>query len=633
MRPPPPPGGMHGRVNEQYRIPRPKSIKELPSYLKKLISTFFKRLFYIYRLVWDTDKPLLFVMLFFSILSGIFPIIGAYITAKLLNVLALAVQGLVDSFSELLWLLVLQGGYLLLQSIITQGYQIILRLSGERVTNHIKQMIMEKSKEIDISRYDSPDFYAKLDNANREATNKPIEILRSSFTIFSTAISMISFIVILLNISWWSPLLILVAAAPSAVVNYIYRRKNVSFMFHNSAVRREMMYYSNITTDKDYVKEIRLFGTADYLIGRYKNVFSRYFAQLRRLVLSEGFWNIATITISAVTNCFILVFVAFKVFHGSLQLGDYSLYSGAINTISTGIATLITTTATIYEGTLFINNLMSYMEEKPSVMCAANPPAALESHIGHTIELRNVSFRYAGNRENVLNHINLTIHAGETVVLVGLNGAGKTTLIKLITRLYDPTEGEILLDGKNIKDYDLDELYRLFGLIFQDFGKYAMTVSENIAFGQAQKGIVENDVIFAAKQADADGYIQRLPRGYQTALTRWYADDGTELSLGQWQKIAVARAFYGNSDILILDEPTASLDPLAEQEIFNQFDQLRKDKTSIFVSHRLSSATTADKIVVLEHGEIIETGTHAELMSLHKRYYELFSTQARRYQS
>jgi len=217
------------------------------------------------------------------------------------------------------------------------------------------------------------------------------------------------------------------------------------------------------------------------------------------------------------------------------------------------------------------------------------------------------------------------------VVLVGLNGAGKTTLIKLLTRLYDPTEGEILLDGHDIREYAVEDLYSMFGIIFQDFGKYAVNVKENIIFGQLERDAGDDDVRLAAEQSSAAQFIDALPDKYDTPLMRYFEENGIELSIGQWQKLSIARAFYSDSDILILDEPTASLDPMAEQEIFNQFDNLRKDKTTIFVSHRLSSATTASKIVVLEYGEVVEEGTHRELMQKKGRYCELFSTQAKRY--
>jgi ABC-type multidrug transport system fused ATPase/permease subunit len=242
-----------------------------------------------------------------------------------------------------------------------------------------------------------------------------------------------------------------------------------------------------------------------------------------------------------------------------------------------------------------------------------------------------VSFRYPGTERYVIKNFSAVLEPGDTVVLVGLNGAGKTTLIKLITRLYDPTEGQILLDGHDIREYDLRELYSLYGIIFQDFGKYAVTVKENIMLSRINDKADEAAMAEAAEKSASAQFINNLAGKYDTPLMRIFEKDGLELSIGQWQKLSIARAFYSDSDILILDEPTASLDAIAEQEIYNQFDTLRKDKTTIFVSHRLSSATVADKILVIDGGVLTEQGSHAELMQKRGTYYELFSTQAKRY--
>jgi ABC-type multidrug transport system fused ATPase/permease subunit len=271
------------------------------------------------------------------------------------------------------------------------------------------------------------------------------------------------------------------------------------------------------------------------------------------------------------------------------------------------------------------------MNEKRTIKPDVEEPLHIQRHIPHEIELRNVSFRYPGSDHDVIKNISCKINAGETIVLVGLNGAGKTTLIKLITRLYDPTEGEILLDGRNIKNYDTQELYSIFGITFQDFGKYAVSVKENIAFSNIKVEIDDEKIQKAAREGYAEDFINKLPNKYDTPLMKYFEENGIEPSIGQWQKLSVARAFYSDSDILILDEPTASLDAIAEQEIYDQFDELRKGKTTIFVSHRLSSATTADNIIVIDEGKLIEYGPHAELMKKHGKYYELFSTQARRY--
>jgi ABC-type multidrug transport system fused ATPase/permease subunit len=390
-------------------------------------------------------------------------------------------------------------------------------------------------------------------------------------------------------------------------------------------------YYSSLMTDKDMVKEIRIFGLSDAFIERHQKVFHKYFKGLKKLFLSEGFWHIAISLITTAVNCLLFIFIAKGVTTGDYQIGDYSLYTGALTSIAGSIGSLIATTASIYEGTLFIDNMITFMNEKKTIVSTLPEPRKLERGIGHRFEFKNVSFRYPGTRRDVIRNVNLVIEPGSTVVLVGLNGAGKTTLIKLLTRLYDPTEGVILLDGHDIREYAVEDLYAAFGIIFQDFGKYAVSVKENILFGQLSKEVKEEEIRRAAAQSNCTDFIEALPHGFDTALMRYFEPDGIELSIGQWQKLSIARAFYSDTDILILDEPTASLDAIAEQEIYRQFDELRCERTTIFVSHRLSSATTADAIVVLQNGQVVEVGTHKELMAAGKQYCELFSAQAERY--
>lgn len=470
-----------------------------------------------------------------------------------------------------------------------------------------------------------------MENANREAGMRPVQVLNSSLTVISTLISMISFIAVLAAIGLWAPFLVIILAVPSAVISFIYRRKTVGYMRRRSKARRQMNYYSEAVVDKDLVKEIRLLGISGDFEKRYDAVFKDYFKGLKRIILSEGAWNIAFGIVRIATNCLLFWFIAAMALNHQIQVGDYALYTGALNSIAVGVASLVSSTAVIYEGTLFIDNLISFMKQEKKIIAEETPPLLPERHVGHTIEFKNVSFQYPQTERYVLKNVNLKFEAGETIVLVGLNGAGKTTLIKLLTRLYDPTAGQILLDGKDIRRYDVQALYHIFGIVFQDFGKYAVTVEENILFGNIQQAPDKARVEEAARQSDSLGYIRTLPQGFDTPLMRYFEENGLELSIGQWQKLAVARAFYGDSDILVLDEPTASLDALAEQEIYNQFDQLRKGKTTIFVSHRLSSAVGADRILVLENGSVIEEGTHRQLMQQQGKYYQMFSTQAKRY--
>ncbi|MBQ8431417.1 MAG: ABC transporter ATP-binding protein [Clostridia bacterium] len=632
--------GGFGPRYEHKKVPPPKGVGDLPRYLKELLGGFFFRFAYIVRLVWQSGKWILFLLSFIALFKGITPVIGSLISKSILNELQTVVQkgALPENdfwSSPVLYLLILLFTHRILVRVINNVSSALNRIAGEKVVKQVKVQIMEKSKELDLASFDDPAFYEKMENANREAGNRPLHILTETFGIVSTVIEFISYLVILLTapgLGWAVPV-ILAVSVPSAIINFIYRKKNFQYMRFRSKERRQMNYYSGTLVDKDRIKEVRMFDLADTFIGRFLQVFDKYYRGLRRLILSESAWHVAISVITCGTNLLFYLLIAKQVFTGQIMIGDYSLYTGAIGSVATCVSTLITTSATIYEGTLFIDNLIAFMKEKQTVLPRNGVGLEVARDEGHTIEFKDVTFRYPGTSKNVLEKVNLTIRSGESVVLVGLNGAGKTTLIKLLTRLYDPTEGQILLDGKDLRDYDVKKLYRIFGIIFQDFGKYAVSVEENIRFGDIHKQAPMEEVQAAAIQSAAHDYIQSLPDGYDTPLMRIFEPNGMELSIGQWQKLAIARAFYADSDIMILDEPTASLDPIAEQEIYNQFDALRADKTTLFVSHRLSSATTADQIIVLENGQLIENGTHEALMAAGGKYYELFSTQAKRYLS
>lgn len=620
------------------RVPHPKNIKEVPQYLKKLFEGFFKRYSYIVKLVWSTGRWILFLLSFIAIFKGITPLISSLISKSILNELQLVIkygENPIDEFwaSNVFYLLIFLFVHRVVVRIITNISTALNRIAGEKVVRQVKLQIMEKSKELDLASFDDPNFYERMENANREAGTRPLSILSETFSVFSTIIEFVGYLVILLAAPGLaiSTFVIILVSIPSAIINFTYRRKHYGYMRFKSKERRQMNYYSGRLVDKDRIKEIRMYDLADTFIGRFSEVFDKYYKGLRRLILSESAWHIIIGIISGATNLVFYIIIARKVFTGEIMIGDYSLYTGAILSVSNCVGTLITMSATIYEGTLFIDNLIAFMNEKQTVVPNISSPISVERGTKHLIEFKNVSFKYPGSDRYVIKNINLTINPGETAVLVGLNGAGKTTLIKLMTRLYDPTEGAILLDGKDIREYDVKSLYRIFGIIFQDFGKYAVSVEENIRFGDIYKKADMSEVEYAAEQSAAKEYIEALPEKYNTPLMRIFEPNGTELSIGQWQKLAVARAFYADSDILILDEPTASLDPIAEQEIFNQFDKLREEKTTIFVSHRLSSATVADKIVVLENGSIVECGNHSELVALRGKYFRLFNTQAQRY--
>lgn len=617
--------------NAANRAKKPENIRDVPRYIKDLIVPTVSRLFYIFRLVWDTKKSLLFLQLFMSIFNGVAPVVGSLISAEILNKLAQVYSGVAMAFSVITVLLVAQFAYMIVQNLINQLNNLVTGLAGEQLANHVKMKIMAKAKSIDMVSYDMPDFYSKMENANREATMRPMQVMNQTFQIISAIINVASYIAVLAAVNAIAPLLIIIVAVPQTIINFYLGRKNVDYMFRSSKTRRQMDYYSQTVVNKDMAKEIRMLGLGDTFVKKYAAAFKEYYTGLKKLRYRAAILNLTMVVVTNAVYCMLYISLARGVFDGLYEVGSFALYTGAITSIGAGVNTLINTLANIYESTLFINNLKSFLEEEPHIVPLIGDGVPVEHHISHRIEFKNVFFRYPGTSRDVIKNMSFTIEPGEAIVIVGLNGAGKTTLIKLLMRLYDPSEGHILLDGRDIREYDPEDLYSIFGVVFQDFGKYAVTVSENIEFGDIDKTSAQEAVEDAAEQSGADVFIEKLPKGYKTPLMRYFESDGIELSIGQWQKLSIARAFYSDSDILILDEPTASLDPMAEQEIFNRFNSLRKGKTSIFISHRLSSATTADKILVIEDGQLIEQGSHQQLMRDGGRYSELFKTQAAHY--
>ena len=409
-------------------------------------------------------------------------------------------------------------------------------------------------------------------------------------------------------------------------------------MRNQSPERRLMNYFTQLMTTDTYTKEIKLFNLSDFFIERFQILAKKLYLQDQKLSLRRYLTNFGWSNLTSVVNTGIYIYVALQAIAGKITLGGLTLYTQTATQVGQNFQSLLGSVSSTYENALYVNMLFEFLNYQSKILTPADPQPFEKSEEGRgqAIEFRNVSFTYPGKNpdtEATLKEVSFTIQAGEAIALVGHNGAGKTTLVKLLTRLYEPDEGEILIGGKNIENYSLHELRHNIGVIFQDYVNYYLTARENIGVGRIEEVENEDLVISAARKSGAHSVIEKLPKSYETTLGRWFKniEESTQLSGGEWQKIALARAFIRDASILVLDEPTSALDARAEYEIFNHFRTLTTHKTAVFISHRFSTVRLADRIFVLEHGRLIEHGSHTELMALGERYAELFNLQAQAY--
>jgi ATP-binding cassette subfamily B protein len=417
---------------------------------------------------------------------------------------------------------------------------------------------------------------------------------------------------------------------PAFIAQMRYGWWGYQMMRRQSPLRREMAYYGNLLTTDTYNKEIKLFSLGNFFIDLYRKQAAKFYIEARELVvpryLASFVWGLG----SLVANGAVYLYVALQTVARVITLGQLSFYTQAALSLGNSFQGLLTGISSTYENNLYVNTLFEFLEYDPKLL--SPPNGRVPEGTGLTIEFRHVSFAYPGREEQgpALRDVSFTIHEGEAVALVGRNGAGKTTIVKLLTRLYDPDEGQILVNGHDLREYDLEALRARIGVIFQDYVTYFLTASRNIGVGRVEAIDDQGGVRAAAAKSGASAVIEKLPDSYETMLGKWF-EQGQQLSGGEWQKIALARAFMRDAQLLILDEPTSSLDPQAEYEVFARFRELTHGKSAVFISHRFSTVRLANRIIVLENGGVLEEGTHEELLARDGRYAELFGLQAEAY--
>ena len=584
-------------------------------------------------LVWDTSAALTVVMALTTLVSGILPAAIASIGGLFVDAVASAFQETGNSAqqmrSEALYYVFLEAGLVVLmtaaQRISTVCQSILRVLLG----NKINVMILEKALTLELAHFEDSEFYDKLVRARREASSRPLSLVIKTFDLFRDSILLVTIGIWLYQFSPYAVLLLGLAGVPAFLAEARFSGEAFRIHRRRSAERRLQIYLEMVLTREDGVKEVKLLQLGKLFVQRYVDIFKNIYREDKSLVLRRGFWGYVLGLLASAAFYFAYGWVGFAAIAGTITIGQMTMYIAQFRLGQNAVTSSLTAVNGMYEDNLYLSNLSEYLSHKVPEQTGSKIKGP---DSGAGILFENVSFNYPGSENPALHNINLHIRPGESLAIVGENGSGKTTLIKLLTRLYVPTEGKIFLEGLELSGWDIGTLRQKIGVIFQDFSRYQLVVGENIGIGDVKNIHQDDHVADAARKGMADVFIRDLPAGYKTQLGTWFKD-GKELSGGQWQKIALSRAFMRNqADILILDEPTAAIDAKAEAEIFEHFRDLTANKISIIISHRFSTVRRADYIVVLEQGEILERGSHTELLHLDGQYATLFKLQAKGYQ-
>jgi len=580
------------------------------------------------RIVWQSGPLVVSLGLVFRLISSLIPLAALWITKLIIDGIVYAVFSHQPVQPLLWWLVAAEFAIAIFGSILGRTIDYLDALLADKYTRHISIQVMKHAAELDLMAYEDPVFYDRLERARVQATDR-LGMIQSIGRLVQQVITAASLSVSILLFSPWLLLLLIAGIVPAFLGESHFAFLGYAKNFRQTPVRRELDYLRVLGGSREAAKELKLFGLKDFLIGRFTRLSDRIYREnvdlARRRLIAGSFLSV----IGTAGYYSAYVYVIWWTVTGSLTIGTLTFLTGAIVQASGNIQQIFSSLSSIADQALFLTDLLAFFEMQPTIR---SKPHALPAPrpIVRGFEFRNVSFRYPGTSRLVLNSLDFHLRAGERVALIGKNGEGKTTLVKLMTRLYDPVEGQVLLDGVDLREYNLEDLYREIGVIFQDFMRYEMTARENIAVGRIDE--INNLPLLktAADKSMADEVIERLPRDYEQMLGRRF-ESGVDLSGGEWQKIALARAYLRDAQVLILDAPTAALDARSEFEVFQRFAELTAGKSALFISHRFSTVRMADRIVVLENGRIAEDGNHEKLLNLGGRYAEMFEMQAASY--
>lgn len=582
-----------------------------------------------FKLVWNISPSLTLANMALRLIRAMQPLAILYV-AKLImdHVVAMTTANAEKDYKQLLLLLGIECGLALLNDLLGRGIALTDGLLGDKSANETSVKLMEHAAKLDMYHFEDSKFYDKLERARRQTLSRS-SLMAQMMGQAQESITLVILAVGIAAFNPWLILLLLVSVLPAFLGESHFNERSYSLLHGWTPERRELDYLRYTGSSDENAKEVKMFGLSGFIIDRYKYLSEKFYHDNKSISLKRAIWGSMLTAIATIAHYTTYAYVIYQTVYGTLSIGDLTFFIGSFSRMRGLLDNIFSRFSSMAEGALYLQDLFTFFEIKSEVATPINA-VKFPSKIQQGFTFENVGYRYPNSDRWALRNLSFELHAGEKLALVGENGAGKTTLVKLLARLYDPTEGRILVDGIDIRSFNLEDLRQQIGVIFQDFVRYQMTASTNIAIGRIEEKENKSRIITSAHQSLADTVIDKLPEGYDQMIGKRFAN-GVDLSGGEWQKVALARAYMRDAQLIILDEPTAALDARAEHEVFVRFSELTKGKTAVLISHRFSTVRMADRILVIENGTLSESGTHQELMDKNGRYAELFLLQAKGY--
>jgi len=583
-----------------------------------------------FKLVWQTSPSLTIANAVLRIFKSATPVAILYVGKLIIDQVIQISQSKQSISSDTLWkLIAIEFGLAILSDVLNRAITLMDSLLGDLFSNHTSVKIIEHAATLDLDQFENSAFYDKMERARQQTVGRTV-LLSQALSQVQDLITMGFLAAGLLVFNPWLMIILLVAIIPAFLGETYFNDQSYSLSRRQTPERRELDYIRFLGASDETAKEVKIFNLSNFIVTRFRELSNKFYNANRVLIIRRSVWGSVFSMLGSLGYYLAYVYIVYKAVNGKITIGDLTFLAGSFRQLRTLLEGILNRFTGISQGAMYLSDFFDFFKIKSQIITSVKP-RVFPNPIQQGFTFENVGYKYI-NSENWANrHLNFTLNVGEKLALVGENGAGKTTLVKLLARLYEPTEGRIMLDGYDLREYDINDLRMQIGIIFQDYLRYQMTIAQNIAAGnimeQENRELIKN----AAEQSLANIFIDNFQKNYDQQLGRRF-NEGVELSGGQWQKIALARAYMRDAKLMILDEPTAALDARAEYEVFQRFVELTKGRTSVLISHRFSTVRMADRILVLDKGELLEMGSHEELLQKNGKYAELFQLQAKGYQ-